>query len=352
MKQDAGEQMRMVSADSVPLVTFATKMFIGLLSHLAWSFSTKRARRNTLQEKDLMVAVAAMDKADFLIDLLDILGEHAAEKANPDGSASVQQLIERQAASVLDETAPPSVRYANLGRQWQVQLDHVEQERDEQMPDAPSATLGDFAPQADMTRTIPQFSSSRACDWPTTSCAQVHGQEPASAMHNGSRGIPNISGSRGIVSHPAVHPPDRRHGVPLAMPFGHFERRSDNLEACMDREPLPRGQALHAQPVSAFDEPVNNFEMAQYFSNREACHDDEQMLESQPSLHSHASLHHLVTDTEVANFLVDRADTDADSPNDLLGRLPSRELSISLLTEVLGANTERALDHMLNELLQ
>ena len=65
----------MISADAVPFMAFATKLFIGALTTLAWKLSTQRSKRNTLQVKDLKEAVASSSKFDFLIDTIDSFDE-------------------------------------------------------------------------------------------------------------------------------------------------------------------------------------------------------------------------------------------------------------------------------------
>ena len=69
MKQDSCEPFpRMISADAVPFMAFAAKLFIGALTTLAWKLSTQRSKRNTLQLKDLKEAASSSSKFDFLID--------------------------------------------------------------------------------------------------------------------------------------------------------------------------------------------------------------------------------------------------------------------------------------------
>ena len=72
MKQDSCDPFpRMISADAVPFMAFAVKLFIGVLTTLAWKTSTQRSKRNTLQLKDLKGAAASSSKFDFLIDTID-----------------------------------------------------------------------------------------------------------------------------------------------------------------------------------------------------------------------------------------------------------------------------------------
>ena len=81
MKQDSCEpHPRQVSADTVPFVAYAAQLFIGNLTSLAWKLSTQRAKRNTLQVKDLKVAVLASSQHDFLIDTIDLFDAQQREQ--------------------------------------------------------------------------------------------------------------------------------------------------------------------------------------------------------------------------------------------------------------------------------
>lgn len=72
MKQDSCDpHPRMVCADTIPFMAFAAQLFIAHVTSLAWKLSTQRAKRNTLQLKDLKEAVASSMKFDFLIDVVD-----------------------------------------------------------------------------------------------------------------------------------------------------------------------------------------------------------------------------------------------------------------------------------------
>ena len=69
MKQDSCDSRpRMVSADAIPLMTYATQLFIELIAKLAWLHGTKPQMRNTLQAKDLVAAVNNSIMFDFLLD--------------------------------------------------------------------------------------------------------------------------------------------------------------------------------------------------------------------------------------------------------------------------------------------
>ncbi len=72
MKQDACEpHPRMISAEAVPFMALAAQLFIGKITAIAWKLSTQKAKRNTLQLKDLKDAVASTSRLDFLIDVVD-----------------------------------------------------------------------------------------------------------------------------------------------------------------------------------------------------------------------------------------------------------------------------------------
>ena len=73
MKQDAlqGAGRRMVAMNVPGFMALATKLFIGLMTQLAWECSTKPGARNTLQAKDLKAAVSKSKIFDFLIDVID-----------------------------------------------------------------------------------------------------------------------------------------------------------------------------------------------------------------------------------------------------------------------------------------
>jgi histone H3/H4 len=85
MKQDACEmEPRMISADAIATMAYASQLFVGWLTKLAWAFSTQPDGRNTLQVKDLKAAVFMSDKFDFLVDVLDIYDRQTAtEKGRP-----------------------------------------------------------------------------------------------------------------------------------------------------------------------------------------------------------------------------------------------------------------------------
>lgn len=73
MKQDSCDpHPRMVSAETIPVMAYAAQLFIGAVTSVAWNIFTQRARRNTLQVKDLKAAVLACSHFDFLLDVLDM----------------------------------------------------------------------------------------------------------------------------------------------------------------------------------------------------------------------------------------------------------------------------------------
>ena len=82
MKQDACDPVpRMISVESIPLMSYACALFIGSLSDLAWRISAKPNGRNTLQLKDLVIAAQSSRHFDFLIDVLDASEQEQSETA-------------------------------------------------------------------------------------------------------------------------------------------------------------------------------------------------------------------------------------------------------------------------------
>ena len=81
MKQDSCDpRPRQVSADTVPFIAYAAKLFIALMTKLAWQLSTQRGRRNTLQVKDIRAAVYASSHFDFLVDVVDLFDEQQQQR--------------------------------------------------------------------------------------------------------------------------------------------------------------------------------------------------------------------------------------------------------------------------------
>lgn len=84
MKQDSCDpHPRMICADAVPFMAFAAQLFIGHVTMIAWINSTLRAKRNTLQLKDLKEAVVSSSKLDFLIDVVDHFEEDESSGSRP-----------------------------------------------------------------------------------------------------------------------------------------------------------------------------------------------------------------------------------------------------------------------------
>ena len=72
MKQDSCDpHPRMIGAESIPVMSFASQLFIGHITKLAWNLSTQKNGRNTLQLKDIKDAVSSTSTLDFLVDVLD-----------------------------------------------------------------------------------------------------------------------------------------------------------------------------------------------------------------------------------------------------------------------------------------
>lgn len=90
MKQDSCDpHPRMVSSEAIPLMAYAAQLFIGSVVKLAWKQSTKPAKRNTLQLKDIKRAVQSSSRFDFLIDIID--------KEFDDGNASEEETTDLRA---------------------------------------------------------------------------------------------------------------------------------------------------------------------------------------------------------------------------------------------------------------
>ena len=73
MQQDSAD-VRTVSSDAVALMEFATELFVGLLTALAWQIATQPAKRHTLNLSDICAAVACSSSFDFLVDILVAFG--------------------------------------------------------------------------------------------------------------------------------------------------------------------------------------------------------------------------------------------------------------------------------------
>ena len=72
MKQDSCEpNPRMVAADAIPLMAFATQVLIGEITVLAYELMVHKENRRTLQLRDVLAAVNSMGKFDFLIDVVN-----------------------------------------------------------------------------------------------------------------------------------------------------------------------------------------------------------------------------------------------------------------------------------------
>eukprot|EP00964_Phaeocystis_antarctica_P096291 scaffold62608_cov54-Phaeocystis_antarctica.AAC.1 len=73
MRQDSAD-VRTVSSDAVALMEFATELFVGLVTAVAWQIATQPAKRHTLGLSDLSAAVACSSTFDFLIDVVVAFG--------------------------------------------------------------------------------------------------------------------------------------------------------------------------------------------------------------------------------------------------------------------------------------
>ena len=73
MQQDSAD-VRTVSSDAVALMEFATELFVGLLTALAWQIATQPARRHTLNVSDISAAVMCSSSFDFLLNIVVAFG--------------------------------------------------------------------------------------------------------------------------------------------------------------------------------------------------------------------------------------------------------------------------------------
>ena len=107
MKQDSCDSRpRMVSADAIPLMTYATQLFIELIAKLAWQHSTKPHMRNTLQAKDLVAAVNNSIMFDFLLDVIDSNLEPAVGAAQHYAPISLPIGVEEEKKRKNEEQDP------------------------------------------------------------------------------------------------------------------------------------------------------------------------------------------------------------------------------------------------------
>ena len=70
---------RQISADVLPLMAYAGKLFVGLLTTLAWQ-NTLYEKRNTLQCKDIKAAILSSKIFDYQIDVIDRFDRELAAK--------------------------------------------------------------------------------------------------------------------------------------------------------------------------------------------------------------------------------------------------------------------------------
>ena len=85
MKQDAFDaRPRTVSANAVALMEFASEIFVGLVTSLAWQVATQPAKRNTLVLRDLGTTVDSTCMLDFLRNTVTSFGAQLEViEANP-----------------------------------------------------------------------------------------------------------------------------------------------------------------------------------------------------------------------------------------------------------------------------
>ena len=72
---------RQISADVLPLMAYAGKLFVGLVTTLAWQ-NTLYEGRNTLQYKDIKAAILSSKIFDYQIDVLDKFERELAANKN------------------------------------------------------------------------------------------------------------------------------------------------------------------------------------------------------------------------------------------------------------------------------
>ena len=92
MQQDSVD-VRTVSSDAVALMEFATELFVGLLTALAWQVATQPAKRHTLNLSDVSAAVACSSSFDFLVNVIVAFGAEVnlpCEQINPKQRALVE----------------------------------------------------------------------------------------------------------------------------------------------------------------------------------------------------------------------------------------------------------------------
>ena len=70
---------RQISADVLPLMAYAGKLFVGLVTTLAWQ-NTLYEGRNTLQYKDIKAAILSSKIFDYQIDVIDAFDSELAAK--------------------------------------------------------------------------------------------------------------------------------------------------------------------------------------------------------------------------------------------------------------------------------
>ena len=117
MKQDSCDpHPRMISAEATPFMGLTAQLFIGCLTEVAWTLFTQKAKRNTLQLKDLKDAVAASSKFDFLVDIVDMFDEQKRH------DAEVQSRLE-SGLGVVNEMLCANQQHAQ--RAPNVQLTHL-----------------------------------------------------------------------------------------------------------------------------------------------------------------------------------------------------------------------------------
>jgi histone H3/H4 len=111
MKQDSCDpQPRQVSAETIPFMAYAAQLFTTCLTEMAWRLSTTRAKRNTLQVKDLKAAILASSRWDFLIDTVDMFDD---EQLRSSEMSRQQRIAETKPASAALQPLVPQRAHAS-----------------------------------------------------------------------------------------------------------------------------------------------------------------------------------------------------------------------------------------------
>ena len=99
MKMDACEERpRMIAANVLPIMAVAVQLFIGSVTTLAWQESRSSRKRKTLQACDIVAAVQASSRFDFLC---DVVSDFQASQQH-DVQIAQKPVLEPRSASILN----------------------------------------------------------------------------------------------------------------------------------------------------------------------------------------------------------------------------------------------------------